>query len=206
MKIVLLGAPGSGKGTQALSISNKYKVPHISTGDIFRDNIKNGTPLGLKVKSIMDKGDLCPDELTIDLVRDRLSKKDCEAGYLLDGFPRNLVQAQALDEISTPDLVIDIDVDFSKIEDRITGRRSCPGCGASYHTSVIGDTSVCPACGGTLIRRKDDNPETVKERLSVYSKQTQPLVDYYKQQGKLKTVNGNLSVEAVFGEIEKVIG
>lgn len=205
MKIVLLGAPGSGKGTQAVNISQKYSVPHISTGDIFRDNINRETPLGIKVKSIMDSGNLCPDEVTIELVKDRLSKEDCKNGYLLDGFPRNLVQAQALETIASPDIVVDIDVDFSKIEDRITGRRSCSVCGGSYHTSVIGHTEFCPVCGGTLIRRKDDNPETVKERLSVYSEQTEPLISYYKSYGKLKTVDGNLSVEKVFEEIVKVL-
>ena len=206
MKIVLLGAPGSGKGTQALNISKKYNLPHISTGDIFRDNIKRETPLGKKVKSIMDSGNLCPDDLTIELVKDRLSQDDCKVGYLLDGFPRNLMQAHALDKILAPDLVIDIDVDFAKIEDRITGRRSCPACGASFHTSVIGFTSICPNCGKTLVRRKDDYPETVKERLAVYSSSTEPLIEYYKLQGKLKKVDGNLSVNDVFAEIETILG
>ena len=206
MKIVLLGAPGCGKGTQALNISKKYNLPHISTGEIFRDNIKRETPLGIKVKSVMDTGNLCPDDLTIELVKERLSKEDCKNGYLLDGFPRNLIQAHALDKILSPDVVINMDVDFAKIEDRITGRRSCPACGASFHTSVIGYTTLCPNCGKTLIRRKDDTPETVKERLAVYSSSTEPLIEYYKLQGKLKTVDGNLSVSDVFTEIERILG
>lgn len=205
MKVVLLGAPGSGKGTQAAKITEAYKIPHISTGDIFRENIKNGTPLGLKVKAIIDKGGLCPDELTIELVRDRLAKDDCSVGYLLDGFPRNLVQAEALDTFAAPDVVINIDVDLGKLEARITGRRSCPKCGGSYHISVIGDTKICPACGGELVIRKDDNPETVKERLSVYKSQTEPLTGYYGAQNKVVTVNGNLTVDGVFEEIEKVL-
>lgn len=206
MKIVLLGAPGSGKGTQALNISKKYNIPHISTGDIFRDNIKRETPIGKKVKSMMNSGNLCPNDLTIELVNERLNQDDCKVGYLLDGFPRNLMQAHALDKILPPDLVIDIDVDFAKIEDRITGRRSCPMCKASFHTSVIGNTSICPNCGKNLVRRKDDYPETVKERLAVYSSSTEPLIEYYKLQGKLKKVNGNLSVNDVFTEIQTILG
>ena len=206
MKIVLLGAPGCGKGTQAAYISKKYNIPHISTGDIFRDNIKRETPIGIKVKQIMDSGNLCPDELTIELVRDRLSNPDCKNGYLLDGFPRNLVQAQALDEFNAPDSVIDIEVDFSKLEARITGRRSCPECGGSYHVSVIGDTTDCPNCGGKLIQRKDDNPTTVKERLTVYKEKTEVLIKYYKEQGKLKSVDGNATVEEVFSSIQEILG
>lgn len=205
MKIVLLGAPGSGKGTQAALITEKFNVPHISTGDIFRANIKNGTPLGVKVKAIIDAGGLCPDELTIELVKDRLNQDDCKNGYLLDGFPRNVVQAEALDGFCTPDTVIEIDVDLNKLEKRITGRRSCAKCGGTFHVSVIGDVATCPTCGGELFTRKDDVPETVKERLSVYEKQTAPLVDFYGAQGKLKKVNGNLAVNEVFAEIEKII-
>ncbi len=206
MKIVLLGAPGSGKGTQAATITKEYNIPHISTGDIFRANIKNGTPLGLKVKSIMDAGNLCPDELTIELVKDRLAQPDCQNGYLLDGFPRNLVQAEALDAFNAPETIINLNVDFGKLEARITGRRSCGKCGGSYHISVIGDRKDCPACGAPLTIRKDDNPETVKERLSVYKSQTEPLIGYYGKQGKVKDIDGNLSVERVFEEIQKVLG
>lgn len=205
MKIVLLGAPGSGKGTQAAYISEKYAATHISTGDIFRENIKNGTPLGLKVKSIIDAGNLCPDDLTIELVKDRLSKEDCKNGYLLDGFPRNVIQAEALDKFASPDKVVEIDVDFDRLEDRITGRRTCVKCGGTYHVSVIGDAKTCPKCGAELITRKDDTKETVKERISVYLNQTAPLIEYYGKQGKLKKVNGNLEIEEVFAEIEKVL-
>ena len=205
MKIILLGAPGSGKGTQAQEIVKEYGLPHISTGDIFRYNIKNQTPLGVKVKEIIDAGHLCPDDLTIALVKDRLSKEDCENGYLLDGFPRNLTQATALDEFSAPDTVIDIDVDLSLIERRVTGRRSCIKCGGTFHIDNIGDTKICPLCNGELITRKDDTPETVKDRLTVYENQTKPLEEYYGKQGKLKKVNGNLSVSEVFSEIEKVL-
>ena len=206
MKIILLGAPGSGKGTQAARISEEYKLPHISTGDIFRENIANKTPLGLKVKAIMDAGNLCPDELTIDLVKDRLAQADCANGYLLDGFPRNLVQAAALDEFNAPEKVIDLNVDLKGIERRLTGRRSCPACGNSFHIDFIGDTKNCPDCGAELIIRKDDNPATVKERLEVYATSTAPLVDYYKKQGKLIDVNGNQTIDDVFAEIKKVLG
>ncbi len=206
MKLILLGAPGSGKGTQAAYIAQKYDLPHISTGDIFRENIKNETPLGLKVKAIMDGGNLCPDDLTVELVKDRLKKSDCKKGYLLDGFPRNLVQAQALDEFSSPDLVIDINVDLNNIERRITGRRSCPKCNGSFHIDFIGGTDICPDCGEKLFIRKDDNPETVKSRLAVYAMQTEPLINYYNNQEKLAVVDGNGSIDEVFGEIVKVLG
>ena len=206
MKLILLGAPGSGKGTQASFIAEKYNLPHISTGDIFRQNIKNQTPLGVKVKAIMDAGDLCPDDLTIELVKDRLLNEDCKNGYLLDGFPRNLIQAKALDEFAKPDVVIDIEVDLKKIEHRLIGRRSCPKCSGSFHIDFIGNTEVCPDCGAKLIIRKDDNVETVKERLSVYQTQTAPLIDYYKKQDKLRVVNGDKDIDGVFCEIKKVLG
>ncbi len=206
MKLILLGAPGCGKGTQAGNISDKYNLPHISTGDIFRDNIQNKTPIGIKVKEIMDNGNLCPDELTVELVKDRLSKDDCKNGYLLDGFPRNLYQAKALDGFDSPDRVINIDVDLAKIERRITGRRSCSKCKGSFHIDFIGDTKVCPDCGGELTIRKDDNPETVKSRLTVYREQTAPLEEYYSKQGKLVDVDGNKNIDEVFAEIVKVLG
>lgn len=205
MKIILLGAPGCGKGTQAALIAEKYNIPHISTGDLFRENIANKTPLGVKVKAIMDAGDLCPDDLTIELIKDRLSKPDCKNGYLLDGFPRNLVQARALDTFDAPATIIDIDVDLSAVEKRITGRRSCPKCGGSFHVDFIGNVKTCPTCGGELVIRKDDNPETVKERLSVYVGQTAPLIDYYSAQGKLVRVDGNRSIDEVFNQIVKVL-
>lgn len=206
MKLILLGAPGSGKGTQANLIAEKYNLPHISTGDIFRENIKNETPLGVKVKAVMNTGDLCPDDLTIEMVKDRLSKDDCKNGYMLDGFPRNLTQAKALDEFATPDIVIDIDVELAKIEHRLVGRRSCPKCAGSFHIDFIGDRQNCPICGEKLIIRKDDNVETVKERLSVYKSQTAPLIDYYKNKNKLRVVNGDQSIDKVFCEIKKVLG
>ena len=206
MKIILLGAPGCGKGTQAAKICEKYNVPHISTGDIFRENIKNQTVLGIKVKAIMDSGNLCPDDVTCELVKDRLSKDDCSKGYLLDGFPRNLIQALALDEFATPDVVIDINVDLAKIERRITGRRSCPACGGSFHIDFIGDTSVCPTCGEKLIIRKDDTPEVIKERLSVYASYTEPLIEFYSKKGLLKVVDGDASIEQVFEQICNILG
>lgn len=205
MKVILLGAPGSGKGTQAANIKTEYSLPHISTGDIFRENIKNGTPLGVKVKAIIDAGNLCPDDLTVELVRDRLSKDDCKNGYLLDGFPRNLYQAEALEEFGSPDAVIEIDVPLDKIERRIVGRRSCPKCGGSYHTDFIGDTMTCPDCGGTLVIRKDDNPETVKERLKVYSEQTEPLIEYYSKAGKVIKIDGDKAINEVFEDIKKAL-
>lgn len=206
MKIILLGAPGSGKGTQASLIVEKYNLPHISTGEIFREHIKNKTPLGVKVKEVMDSGNLCPDDLTIEVVKDRLSKGDCKGGYMLDGFPRNLTQAKALDEFLAPDIVINIDVDIKRIEHRIVGRRSCNKCKGSFHIDFIGNTDICPDCGAKLTVRKDDNAQTVKERLYVYQNQTSPLIDYYNKQNKLRTVNGNQEIKEVFGEIIKVLG
>ncbi len=206
MKLILLGAPGSGKGTQASLIAEKYNLPHISTGDIFRQNIKNETPLGVKVKEIMNTGNLCPDDLTIELVKDRLSNEDCKNGYMLDGFPRNLTQAEALNKFAEPDVVIDIDVDLKKIEHRLVGRRSCPKCSGSFHIDFIGNTDICPDCGAKLIIRKDDNVETVKERLSVYQSQTAPLIEFYKKQNKLRVVNGDQAIDDVFCEIKKVLG
>ena len=205
MKIVLLGAPGCGKGTQAAKICEKFGIPHISTGDIFRENIKNKTPLGIKVKSIMDNGDLCPDDVTCELVKDRLSKADCENGYLLDGFPRNLIQAKALNDFAKPDVVIDINVDLAKIERRITGRRSCEKCGGSFHIDFIGDVTDCPTCGAKLVIRKDDTPEVIKERLLVYANYTEPLIEYYTQQNLLTVVNGDQSIDGVFEDIVKVL-
>ena len=206
MKLILLGAPGCGKGTQADFIKKQYDIPHISTGEIFRENIKNQTALGIKVKEVMDSGNLCPDDLTIEIVKDRLSKPDCANGYLLDGFPRNLAQAQALDKFMSPDKVIDIDVDLQIIKHRLMGRRSCSNCKGSFHIDFIGDTNICPDCGGTLIIRKDDNEQTVNERLRVYQKQTKPLEDYYQSLGKLVRVDGDKSIAEVFEEIVKVLG
>lgn len=205
MKIVLLGAPGSGKGTQASLISERYGLPHISTGDIFRENIKKGTPIGLKIKSIIDGGDLAPDELTIEIVKERLSQPDCKDGYLLDGFPRNVVQAEALESFNAPTAVINIDIPLTKLERRLTGRRSCEKCKSSFHVDFIGETDVCPECGGKLFVRKDDNPDSVKERFAVYAAQTEPLVAYYSEKNRLLAVDGDKPINTVFEEITKVL-
>ena len=205
MKIVLLGAPGSGKGTQAFKISERYDLPHISTGDIFRDNIAAKTPVGMRIKEIIDGGDLAPDDLTIEIVKERLSRPDCKNGYLLDGFPRNLVQADALEKFGAPTAVINIEIPLGKLERRLTGRRSCENCKGSFHIDFIKDAEKCPVCGGKLFVRKDDNPESVKERFAVYSKQTQPLVEYYEKRNVLFSVNGDLPVDEVFGEIVAVL-
>ena len=212
MKIVMLGAPGAGKGTQAKMIAAKYEVPHISTGDIFLANIKNGTELGKKAKEYMDQGLLVPDELTVDLVIDRLSQEDCAKGYILDGFPRTIPQAEALDAALSKrgekmDYAIDVDVPDENIVNRMSGRRACTGCGATYHIvhnpSKKGD--VCEVCGETLILRDDDKPETVQKRLTVYHEQTQPLIDYYTQQGILKTVDGTQDMNDVFTDVTKIL-
>lgn len=206
MKLLLLGAPGSGKGTQSALICEKYEIPHISTGDIFRENIKQGTELGKKVQEIISGGNLAPDSLTVEIVKDRLAKPDCQNGYVLDGFPRNLYQAKALEEFGAPDLVINFEIAKEVIITRIAGRRVCKSCSETYHTEFIGDSLVCAKCGGELYIRKDDNPESVEERLKVYSSQTQPLIDYYKKQGKLVTVNSGRDSKEVFVDIVKVLG
>ena len=208
MKIIMLGAPGAGKGTQAKMIAEKYSIPHISTGDIFRANIKNGTELGKKAKSYMDKGQLVPDELTLDLIMDRFKQDDCKNGYVLDGFPRTIPQAEALDTAlkakgEKVDFAIDVDVPDENIVKRMGGRRACVGCGATYHvvyspTKVEG---VCDKCGEELIVRDDDAPETVKKRLDVYHEQTAPLIDYYKKQGILKVIDGSKGLDTCFEEI-----
>jgi adenylate kinase len=201
MNIVLLGAPGAGKGTQASLIEEKYSLLHISTGDIFRANIKGGTPIGKLAKSYIDAGKLVPDEVTCDIVKDRLTWDDAKVGYMLDGFPRNIYQAEELDKFAKIDLCINIDVETSLLMDRICGRRVC-SCGESYHISKLNGSTTCKKCGGQLYQRADDNPETVGARLDTYFTQTAPLIDYYQKQGKLFTVeSGNLSPEEVFGII-----
>ena len=213
MKIVMLGAPGAGKGTQAKMIAAKYQIPHISTGDIFRANIKNGTELGKKAKSYMDQGLLVPDELTVDLVIDRLAQDDCKNGYILDGFPRTIPQAEALDAALAKlgekiDYAIDVDVPDENIVSRMSGRRACTGCGATYH--IVYNPSkkgeCCEVCGEKLILRDDDKPETVHKRLNVYHEQTQPLIDYYTKQSILRTVDGTQDMNDVFAEIVKILG
>lgn len=208
MKIIMLGAPGAGKGTQAKRISAEFSIPHISTGDIFRANIKEGTELGIKAKSYMDKGELVPDEITIGMLIDRLHSKDCKNGYVLDGFPRTIPQAESLTKALTEldekiDYAIDVDVKDEVIIDRMSGRRACLGCGATYHIVNIPPAveNICDTCGKELVLREDDKAETVKKRLDVYHLQTQPLVDYYKKQGILKTVDGAKHFNETFEEV-----
>ena len=213
MKIIMLGAPGAGKGTQAKQIADKYSIPHISTGDIFRANLKAGTELGKKAKEYMDQGLLVPDELTCDLVMDRIGQEDCKNGFVLDGFPRTIPQAEALDAALAKinekmDYAVDVDVPDENIVNRMSGRRACLNCGATYHivsipTKVEG---ICDRCGNKVVLRDDDQPETVKKRLDVYHEQTQPLIDYYKKQNILKTVDGTQPMEEVFRAIVEILG
>lgn len=206
MNIVLLGAPGAGKGTQASKIEEKYNLLHISTGDIFRANIKGGTEIGKLAKSYIDAGKLVPDEVTCDIVKDRLTWDDAKHGYMLDGFPRNLFQAKELDKFAKIDLCLNIDVDESLLMDRICGRRVC-ACGESYHISTLNGATTCAKCGGELYQRADDNPATVKERLYTYNTQTAPLIGYYKKQGRLATVtSGEGSPDEVFAQIIAILG
>lgn len=201
--IILLGAPGAGKGTQAALIKEKYGLPHISTGDIFRKNIREGTPLGVQVKAIIDRGELVPDELTVALVKDRLAQPDCKDGYILDGFPRTLAQAQALEGFSRPDMAINIAVENEAVIKRIAGRRMCK-CGETYHISSY-DKDDCAKCGSKLYQRDDDKEDVVRERLRVYDAQTKPLIDFYTQRGLLRTVDGSGGVQATFGLVCRVI-
>ena len=213
MKIIMLGAPGAGKGTQAKQIASKYDIPHISTGDIFRANIKNGTELGNKAKSYMDKGLLVPDELVVDLVVDRVAEKDCEKGYVLDGFPRTIPQAEALDAAlakngESMEYAINVEVPDENIVKRMSGRRACVACGATYHLEHIPPKTegVCDTCGKELILRDDDKPETVLNRLNIYHEQTQPLIDYYTTKGILKEVDGTKNMADVFADIVAILG
>lgn len=203
MKIILLGAPGAGKGSQATKIAKDYNIAHISTGDALRSNIKQGTELGKFAKSFIDKGQLVPDDVVVGIVADRIKQEDCKNGFLLDGFPRTVAQADALSKLTDIDYVIDIDVNFDVIAARIGGRRMC-ACGESYHVSTY-NSPVCAKCGGTLYQRADDNEETVKARLAVYSAQTAPLIDYYKNVGNLVTVDGNRTIDAVYVDVKKVL-
>lgn len=210
MKIIMLGAPGAGKGTQAKMIADKYGIPHISTGDIFRANIKEGTELGKKAKEYMDQGLLVPDELTVGLLMDRVAKEDCAEGYVLDGFPRTIPQAECLDKAlgAKVDYAINVEVPDENIIRRMSGRRACLTCGATYHvvhipTKVEG---VCDRCGAALVLRDDDKPETVSKRLNVYHEQTQPLIQYYSEQGVLKEVDGTQDMEKVFADIVSILG
>ena len=211
MKIIMLGAPGAGKGTQAKMIADKYGVPHVSTGDIFRANIKNGTELGMEAKKYMDQGLLVPDELTVKILLDRVSQPDCKNGYVLDGFPRTIPQAEVLDKAElgeSIDYAIDVDVPDENIVKRMSGRRACVSCGATYHVVHVPPKKegICDRCGSELILRDDDKPETVKNRLDVYHKQTQPLIDFYTKKGVLKTVDGTVDMQDVFKAIVAILG
>ena len=201
MKLIFLGPPGAGKGTQAAGVSAHLGVPHISTGDMFRSAIRNQTPTGLEAKRYLDAGELVPDSVTIAMVKERLSMDDCKPGYLLDGFPRTVDQAIALDAISAPDAVVDIDVPDERLMDRLTGRRICGKCQGTFHISKLADERACPVCGGELIQRNDDKPETISTRLKAYHEQTEPLIGYYSGLGKLRRVNGDNQLEEVFKAI-----
>lgn len=213
MKIIMLGAPGAGKGTQAKRIAEKYGIPHISTGDIFRANIKGGTELGMKAKAFMDQGQLVPDEITIGMLLDRIHEADCANGYVLDGFPRTIPQAESLTKALAEmgeaiDYAINVDVPDSAIVSRMGGRRACVNCGATYHVEFNApkQEGVCDVCGEKLILREDDKPETVQNRLTVYHEQTQPLIDYYQKAGVLAEVDGTQDMDQVFTDIVSVLG
>ena len=213
MKIIMLGAPGAGKGTQPKMIADKYNVPHISTGDIFRANIKNGTELGKEAKTYMDKGLLVPDELTVKILLDRVAQDDCKNGYVLDGFPRTIPQAEVLDKALTElgdkiDFAIDVDVPDANIIRRMSGRRACLACGATYHIEHVPPKAegICDRCGEALVLRDDDKEETVKNRLNVYHEQTQPLIEYYTAKNILKTVDGTVDMQVVFDSIVAILG
>lgn len=212
MKIVMLGAPGAGKGTQAIKIADKYDIPHISTGDIFRANIKGGTELGQKAKSYIDKGELVPDEVTIGMLLDRIAQDDCKNGYVLDGFPRTIPQAESLTEALKSqgdqiDFALNIDVPDEAIIERISGRRACPKCSATYHIVYAAPKTenICDKCGTELIIRSDDKPETVKDRLNVYHQQTEPLIAYYKTAGVLREVDGTQELPKVFEDVVAIL-
>lgn len=205
MNIVFLGAPGAGKGTQASMISEKFNIPHISTGDIFRQNIKDQTPIGIIAKGYIDRGQLVPDEVTVELVKGRIREDDCKNGFILDGFPRDVAQAEALATFSKVDAVIDIVIPLDRLTKRLTGRRVCSKCGESYHVDFLGTVSTCSKCGAALIQRDDDAYETVQKRLDVYTAKTAPLIDYYRKSGLLKEVNGDASVTDVLNEIVEAL-
>ncbi len=212
MNIVLLGPPGAGKGTQAKKIAEHYSLPHISTGDILRENISNNTSLGVRAKSYMAKGELVPDELLITIIRDRLSKPDCSKGFLLDGYPRTVPQADALQMILTEsnkklDVVLNIEVDDEELIKRLSGRRVCASCGMSYHMifNPPKEDEICDKCKGKLYQREDDKPEAIRNRLIVYKKQTQPLIEYYTRKGLLRTVDGGKDIPEIFEDIKKIL-
>ena len=201
MKLIFLGPPGAGKGTQATGVSSHLRVPHISTGDMFRSAIKNQTPTGLEAKRYMDAGQLVPDSVVIAMVKERLAMSDCENGYLLDGLPRTVEQAEALEKFAAPDAVVDIEVPDEMLVDRLTGRRVCVTCSGTFHISKLADERLCPVCGGELYQRDDDKPATISNRLNVYHEQTAPLIGYYAGLGRLKRIDGNARPEDVFQSI-----
>lgn len=201
MKLIFLGPPGAGKGTQATGVSSHLRVPHISTGDMFRSAIKNQTPTGLEAKRYMDAGQLVPDSVVIAMVKERLAMEDCANGYLLDGFPRTVEQAEALEKFAAPDAVVDIEVPDEMLVDRLTGRRVCATCSGTFHISKLADEKLCPVCGGELYQRDDDKPATISNRLNVYHEQTAPLIGYYAGLGRLKRIDGNARPEDVFQNI-----
>lgn len=212
MKIIMLGAPGAGKGTQAKMIAERYSIPHVSTGDIFRENIKNGTALGAEAQTYMNKGLLVPDELTVKILLDRVKKEDCRNGYVLDGFPRNIPQAEVLDNALSEigekvDYAINVNVPDENIVRRMSGRRACVTCGATYHTEHVPPKTegICDICGKELMLREDDKPETVASRLQVYHEQTQPLMEYYNNKGVLKEVDGTQDMQDVFKDITRIL-
>ena len=206
MNVIFLGPPGAGKGTQAVRVCERLGIPQISTGDILRRAIKEQTPTGLAAKSYIDKGQLVPDSVVIDIVRERLEHDDCKNGYLLDGFPRTVLQAEALETFAKIDAVIDIDVSDEKLVERLSGRRVCLSCGGTYHVSLLGDSTTCAKCGEQLIQRDDDKAETVLSRLSVYHAQTAPLIDFYTQRGLLKAVDGAQPMDECFAAILAALG
>ena len=204
MKLIFLGPPGAGKGTQAEKISELYGIAHISTGDMLRSQMREGTPLGAEAKGYIDRGELVPDELIVAMVAERIKEEDCANGFLLDGFPRTVSQAEALNGISDIDMVIDIAVPAERLMERIGGRRMCSGCGAGYHTSSY-HKDTCEKCGASLYIRDDDRPETVKHRITVYERQTKPLIDYYREKGNMSRVNGDNTPDRVFDDVAAAI-
>lgn len=212
MKIIMLGAPGAGKGSQASRIAKEYQLPHISTGDIFRANLKEETELGKRAKSFMGKGELVPDDITIAMLLDRIHKEDCKNGYILDGFPRTIPQAEALKEALAKkdekiDLALDVEASDELIVKRMAGRRTCPACGAIYHIVTLPPKTegICDRCGADLIQRKDDNEETVKNRLKIYHEVTEPLISYYKKEGILEEIDGAEELDKVFEKVKRII-
>ena len=201
MNIIFLGPPGAGKGTQAQRVCDELKIPQISTGDILRRAIKEETPVGLKAKAYVESGKLVPDEILVEIIKDRLAQDDCKPGYILDGFPRTVPQAEALEKIAKIDVVVEIAVADEVLVKRLSGRRVCLNCGATYHVSTLGGKTTCDKCGEELIQRKDDNPETVQNRLNVYHSQTAPLISFYQERGLLKTFDGMQDIDVVYDSI-----